>query len=192
MRTYLQELNSNDFINAMNLYEFDLSHNKLKVIKNTVFSAKERKADLMPDSTDIANITVDRVHPLHILSSLNLDQNEISEIEDYSLYGLNGVYDLRLKENRLTAINRNTLAGLPQLVFLDLAQNKIETIEDGALNFPALQILYLQKNKLRTLSDAVFERLPMLEMIKLERNRLEHIGRSVALWIVKRRLHFHR
>lgn len=68
---------------------------------------------------------------------------------------------------------------LPSLESLDLEGNEIDAIEDGALNLPALEYLYLGENKLRTLSNGVFERLPALKFPRISNNRLEHIGRSL-------------
>lgn len=64
------------------------------------------------------------------------------------------------------------------MAFLDLSGNKIETIANDALILPALQLLELQNNKLRVLSDDIFKQTPQLKEIYVHRNNLEHIGES--------------
>lgn len=179
MTTNLEELIREDFVHAMNLYELILKANQLKIIKNAVFSHLARLTQSWAHPTDITKISVDRVFPLYKLSILNLEQNAISEIEDNSFYGLNSIHDLNLAENHLKTIRRHTFAGLPSLVFLGLNNNQIETIEDGAFDFPSLEMLKLHSNKLKRLSDAVFDGLRQIQMIILHRNELEHIGRSL-------------
>lgn len=179
MSTNLEELNPDDFVHAINLYELNLNANQLKIIRNTVFSHVARMAQSWAYPADITKISVDRVFPLHKLSILNLGQNAISEIEDNSFFGLNNIWDLQLKENHLKVVRRHTFAGLPSLVFLGLDNNRIETIEDGAFDLPSLEMLKLYQNKLKTLSDVVFDGLRQIQVILLDRNELEHIGRSL-------------
>lgn len=179
MATNLVELDADDFVNAQNLYHLNLTGNELKVIENTTFSYVARLAQSWAYPTDITKLLVDNDFPLHKLGELFLNQNEITKIEDNSFYGLNGIYDLRLNDNQLKIIRRRTFAGLPSLVFLDLARNEIEIIEDGAFDFPLIEILYLHQNKLKRLSDVVFDRLQFLRLVTLDRNELENIGRSL-------------
>lgn len=179
MTTNLEELDSNDFSQAKNLMDLSLSHNKLKIIKNTVFSPLAWKAKSMPHPIDVMKISLDGAFPLHILSRLYLAQNEISEIEDNSFYCLYSLFELHLQGNRLKVIRQRTFTGLSSLRFLDISYNEIGTIENGAFEFPELQKLLLRKNQLKRLSNVVFHRLLKLETIDLIQNGLEHIGRSL-------------
>lgn len=87
--------------------------------------------------------------------------------------------ELNLYGNHQKIIRRFTLAGLPKLRYLYLGNSEIETIEDGALDFPNLEYLNLGENKLKILSDVVFDRLQNPKTIELNKNELEHIGRSL-------------
>lgn len=178
MSTNLVDLNSGDFTDAMNLTHLDLSDNKLKFIKNTIFSpiAKEARS-LSPHSNEVPRVS-EGAYSLHLLLELILERNEISEIDANSFYGLNRLLSVSLAGNQLTAIRRQYFAGLPALNRLDVSYNKIELIEDGALDAPTLKQLNLAHNKLVRLSDATFDHVPALESIVLDFNNLEFVGQA--------------
>lgn len=174
----LKELYHDDFAGAMNLNTMWLAANKLRIIRNDVFSPITRMEQLSL-SRGIPR-TDDTVFPLHKLIDLSLSHNEISEIEDNSFAGLNHLLDLDLPHNRLTVIHRKTFAGLPSLHNLNLDDNKIHTIEEGAFDLPALMGLFLSENKLKTLPDGVFQPLRNIVAIKLDDNELDSIGQSLT------------
>lgn len=178
MTTNLRELNSEDFVQAMNLTSLNLSGNKLKLIKTNVFSPKMTRST-PPHSNDVPKMHDECVFPLYKLRELTLERNEISEIEVNSFYGLNNLFDVNLSANQLTTIRRQSFAGMTSLNLLDLSNNKIEIIQDGALDLPALRQLNLAHNKLTRLSDLVFGRLPKLQLIMLDSNNLEYIGKAL-------------
>lgn len=179
--TGLEELGADTFVNAMRLSELDLSVNKVKVIRNVVFSHVARLAQAIAQSVENTNATMDHDFPLPLyeLSILYLNQNEIVEIEDNSFYDLRNLGTIYLERNRLKRISRRTFAGLPELAHLDLYTNEIETIEDGAFDLPKLRALYLAQNKLKSLSNSIFDRLPNINVLSLKENNLRHIGRSL-------------
>lgn len=172
MSTNLSELKPNDFAHALNLHTLKLNNNRVQFIRNHVFATNA-------SATQRLNRIGDAIYPLHKLHRLLLQQNEISEIEDNSFVGLKNLYDLDLSYNRLNRIRRNTFAGLPLLSILGLNHNNIESIDDGALALPTLDLLFLRRNKLKRLSDVVFRPLSSLHSIFLDDNELEHIGRSL-------------
>lgn len=178
MTTNLSELNSVDFVHAMNLTSLNLSGNKLKLIKTNVFSPKIIRST-PSHSNEVPKMHDEAVFPLHKLRELTLERNEISEIDVNSFDGLNDLFDVNLSVNQLTTIRRHSFAGMPSLNILDLSNNKIEIIQDGALDLPALRQLNLAHNKLTRLSDLVFDRLPKLESIILDSNNLEYIGKAL-------------
>lgn len=162
------DLYSEDFIGAINLIELRLEKNKIKVIRADVFTTGKSVVE-----------NGETVFPLHKLIELHLQQNEISTIEDNSFYDLINLKIIDLSQNQLKVINRLTLAGLPALEELNLRKNQIESIADGALNFPHLDTLNLSRNKLKRLSDDIFQQLPVVGWIYLSNNELEHIGQSL-------------
>lgn len=53
------------------------------------------------------------------------------------------------------------------------------TIEDDALDLPELVELYLGQNRIKSLTDIVFDGVPKIAKLRLHRNQLERIGRSL-------------
>lgn len=175
--SHLEELNSDDFIAAIHLEIFSASNNQLKMIKNTVFSHAVRLSQARSSAADQQSITC--IFPLLQLSRINLSNNEIAEVDEYSFYGLTSLNKLLLNGNRLMKIRSLTFAGLPSLTHLDLSENSIESIAVGAFDLPELIELYLYKNKLKMLSDGLFSSLQKLQTVQLDQNELQHIGQSL-------------
>lgn len=169
MNTNLSEIDANDFASALNLYTLTLGHNKLQIIRNDVFSFYAR----------MSNMRQYAVYPLHKLSILFLDGNEIVEIEDYAFYGLDNLFHLELQDNQLTVIRRQTFGRLPSLSILNLSNNKIEFLENGAFDLPALETLLLGRNQLKRLSETDFQLLPKISMLNLDDNGLERIDQAL-------------
>lgn len=169
MRTNLTELAPDDFSNALNLNSLRLGDNKLRIVRNNVFSPRAKQSE----------ISAANIYPLHKLKSLDLQSNEIAEIESNSFDGLDRLFFLDLSHNQLTIIRRHTFTALPLLQRINLSNNKIGKIEDGALDLSSLKWLYLDGNKLKTLSDDVFEQLPKIDLLVLNQNELERIGCSL-------------
>lgn len=169
MRKNVSQLNSGEFIRAMNLTALKLQDNNFGVIKRTAFAPPLNSTSMKSDE-----------FPMHPLHTLLLSQNSITEIEPHSFYGLTSLWMLSLSLNELTVIRRGTFAGLPSLKHLYFFRNKIETIEEGALDLPALLQLNLNGNNLKQVPDNVFSGLPKLEQILLSFNDIEKIGQSLC------------
>lgn len=164
--TYVNQLKSNDFAQALNLRELDLHGNRIKIIRSGVFSAVQSL------DTGVNNRTLQQ------LNDLKLHANEIAEIDDFAFSGLIKLQTLDLLNNKLSVIRRQTFAGLPSLATLHLSMNQIAIIEDDALALPNLKVLSLDDNKLKRLSDNIFTHLHKIESIGLAENELQHIGRA--------------
>lgn len=165
MSTNLTELNGNDFVYAFELRTLDLSGNNIETIRSDVFSVDPRRT--MSGA------------PLRQLEILNLNDDDIATIDDYSFHGLPQLLYLYLAYNQLTVIRQHTFDGLTSLNHLDLSRNTITTIEEDAFVMPALETLNLNGNRLRVLSDTVFKHLQHLETIDLHDNDLERVGKSL-------------
>ena len=77
---------------------------------------------------------------------------------------------IRMEFNKLTTIRGNMWEGLKSLQYLYLGGNSINIVEkQGLKNLPSLKGLYLENNKLRSLSQDIFhpDHPPSLELILL-------------------------
>ncbi|XP_037051863.1 vasorin-like [Bradysia coprophila] len=129
----------------------------------------------------ISRTRVSRINRADLQKAVNVDDfdfnnNEIEVVEDFSFSGLNRATQLNLSGNKLIAIQRNTFDGLVSLKNIYLGDNPIKTIEDGAFNFPQLEILSLQNTKLTTLSRNFFRVNPPLGECYMSGDSLTTVG----------------
>lgn len=148
-------ITSDDFANAKELTHLYIPRSKLRILTTGTFQVEKLKI-------------------------LDLSQNEISTIDDFTFASLRSLTNLDLSGNKLTTISRNTLSGLNELYRLDLDKNEIRTIENGAFaDLRKLEILYLYENKLRVLNDHMFDGLRNLNIISVADNQIMSIGKSL-------------
>ncbi|XP_036447030.1 platelet glycoprotein Ib alpha chain [Colossoma macropomum] len=103
---------------------------------------------------------------------LVLSQNEFTSLSwaAYSAYAQ--LHELDLSQNHIRVIDPSGPV-LEKLSVLRLSNNKLEGLGGRVFRFaPALMEVYLDRNALRTLHDATFGDLPLLEVIDLFGNQL--------------------
>ncbi|KAJ8047978.1 Insulin-like growth factor-binding protein complex acid labile subunit [Holothuria leucospilota] len=135
-----------------------------------------------------------------LLTNLNLDFNQISEIEEGAFLGNGNMTSLSMKYNNLRRIPNNTFTSCHQLQVIYLDNNEISEIEEGAFapncsitnmqmsnnqlqkipigaisRCKLLQLLYLNKNEINELEDGTFVSNPYLRYFTLQSNRLRSI-----------------
>lgn len=151
----IKEITTDDLKNATKLNILRLPSNKLRKLARGSFHSK--------------------------LSMLNVVNNEIESIGDFTFENQNRLTHLYLRKNKLTIIRENTFAGLTELTELHLDGNEIHKIENGAFaNLSKLKYLNLDHNKIKMLNDDVFDGLTALETLSIADNQMETIGDS--LW----------
>ena len=110
----------------------------------------------------------DDIPPL--ASQIHLQNNNISDINPGSFIRNAMCSTVRMEFNKLKTIRGNMWEGLKSLKYLYLGGNSIDTIEkQGFKNLPILEGLYLENNRLRSLSQDIFhpDHPPSLELILL-------------------------
>lgn len=140
-------------------------------------ASKLTKLDLQSNVIDIIPVQV--FTEAKNLIEINLFGNKIHFIEDLAFDGLVQLKRLELRRNLLTKIRNNTFAGLTALEELYLSDNRILEIEEGALNFPKLNTLYLAFNQLWSLPDWLFVQVPKLHTLHLEKNNIQRINNAL-------------
>ncbi len=92
------------------------------------------------------------------LQYVYLDDNLISDIEDYAWVGVPSVRHIDLDSNKLTIIRRKMFFGLWNLEFLDFWRNEIHTIECMSFESNAdLTQLWLYENDLQNIPKSMFD-----------------------------------
>lgn len=152
----IAEISSDDLMNATNLHNFSLKSNKLKKLLASSFRRVK-------------------------LEKLNLADNEIETIEDFTFRNQSKLTHLDLRRNKLTTIKENTFDGsLTALIYLDVSENEIQMIESDAFaDLSRLSQLFLNFNKVKALEDHLFHGLTTLATLHIEHNQLESIGTSL-------------
>ncbi|XP_019356830.1 PREDICTED: podocan [Gavialis gangeticus] len=171
LHNQISEINRNDFANTYFLEELNLSYNKLTSpqIRREAF----RKLRLLK-SLDLSGNNLHTVpfgFPKN-LQILKLKENEISSIPKGTLAGMTKLRELFLSHNKLkvSSIYVGVWRELSSLQLLDMAGNQLIYIPPG---LPAsLEYLYLQNNKITTISERAFESTPNIKGIYLRFNKI--------------------
>uniref|UniRef100_A0A7M4FSA5 Podocan n=1 Tax=Crocodylus porosus TaxID=8502 RepID=A0A7M4FSA5_CROPO len=166
LHNQISEINRNDFANTYFLEELNLSYNKLT--SPQIHREAFRKLRLLK-SLDLSGNNLHTVpfgFPKN-LQILKLKENEISSIPKGTLAGMTKLRELFLSHNKL----KLTPCRLPLLSqLLDMAGNQLIYIPPG---LPAsLEYLYLQNNKITTVSERAFESTPNIKGIYLRFNKI--------------------
>ncbi|XP_019628609.1 PREDICTED: reticulon-4 receptor-like 2 [Branchiostoma belcheri] len=110
------------------------------------------------------------------LTSVCLEQNQITRIESGTFANLPKLHNLWLSQNCITTIHPGTFANLPQLQELHLSYNQITAIPSSSfVNLPKLERLALYNNKIATIASGTFENLPQLQDLLLHNNQITTI-----------------
>lgn len=81
------------------------------------------------------------------------------------------VIAIRIKESKLKEIHQSDLKPFTLLQYLNLDSNNIEILEDGLFEFnPLLEVIWLEKNKIRSVGETTFSNLNKLNDLDLNKN----------------------
>ncbi|XP_072528739.1 leucine-rich repeats and immunoglobulin-like domains protein 3 [Salminus brasiliensis] len=113
------------------------------------------------------------------LAELDLNSNQLARLEEGSFMGLSVLEQLSIGYNRVSFITDGAFRGLSLLHTLDLKYNEISwTIEDMNGPFSALnnlRKLFLQGNRIRSVTKKSFTGLDLLEQLDLSNNAIMSI-----------------
>ena len=105
------------------------------------------------------------------LETLNLRNNNLSEINGGLFKSLSSLKELYLSNNKLKKIESDAFKGLGKLETLALSENEIEAIASDAFeNCKNLKALNLNNNKLRRIDGECFKALKSIEVLELYEN----------------------
>ncbi|XP_063073419.1 leucine-rich repeats and immunoglobulin-like domains protein 3 [Engraulis encrasicolus] len=132
----------------------------------------------------LAHNTLNRIKPdawefCQRLNELDLSFNHLTRLEESSFSGLSELDQLHIGNNQLSFVADGAFRGLSRLQTLDLKNNEISwTIEDMNGPFRALdklKKLFLQGNRIRSVTKSSFSGLKMLEHLDLSNNAIMSI-----------------
>ncbi|XP_039748170.1 chaoptin isoform X2 [Pararge aegeria] len=172
----LERIKPSTFGTIHTILELDLSHNQLVDVSRGSL-AKLASCRLL----DISYNYLDRIFQIPIsLGELNIAHNNLSEIKAGTWPVMNALLRLNLSTNVLEdRLTSDAFAGLLTLQSLDLSSNGLTKPPWEALNtMTSLQYLYLQHNKLTSLSRSAFGNLPTTFKLDLSYNQLTELGQK--------------
>jgi len=83
---------------------------------------------------------------------LNLENQNLTQLNDFSFIGLNSLTKLNLQNNMISLINSsNTFFGMPNLTEINLSNNSLFRIKNTWKNLINLKNLILENNPIDTI-----------------------------------------
>lgn len=155
----LKGLSLSTFEGLTDLYDVDLSNNRIMVPSQDVFlnNSLLRKLSLRGNPVGVARFVEKTLEKSYLLNSASLNELDLSECE---LSNLSPHFFSRMKHlerlllagNKLRALHRDTLSWLTELEELDLSDNQLSALStDMFLNSTELTELRLRNNDLHAL-----------------------------------------
>ncbi|KAL2103032.1 hypothetical protein ACEWY4_002200 [Coilia grayii] len=171
----LTEVSKGWLYGLLTLQQLHLAHNTVSRIRPDAWEFCQRLNEL--GQSDRQSETLDG----HILAEATLDLsfNHLTRLEESSFSGLSELDQLHIGNNQVSFVADGAFRGLSRLQTLDLKNNEISwTIEDMNGPFRALdklKKLFLQGNRIRSVTKSSFSGLKMLEHLDLSNNAIMSI-----------------
>lgn len=164
-----------DFIKRLPfLITADFSHNRLNTLN---FSSAPYLTSLRASYNQLRRFGKLQLAQLPALKELYLDHNMIDYIEPGWLSANNAILTLSLSHNALTEL---PLLGAVNLIGIRLNDNNIRNISDTVFSsLPSLSEIYLQNNRLESLTRSTFSTLGNLKILDLSNNSIRYLPQFV-------------
>lgn len=173
----IEDLESETFSQLTNLATVDLSCNKLKNLPNLIFS---KNINLLNFSQNYLENFDSRTLTTTQLSTLDLSNNKLCHLGDYTFNNTRELLYLNLSRNSLTEIDKFAFNTTHKLSWLDLSSNNLKEIDKNLfLKLSNLAYLNLENNELAFLDKHTFISQKKLKVLILRSNYLRDIDVSV-------------
>lgn len=194
----LVNLQDKTFEAQRKLVQLDLSKNQVTVIRKFTFFGL-----ISLDSLDLSFNSIQVIDGevfIHMpnLTQLNLGNNQIRELNSSAFSGLGSLEVLRLDNNRIESVAEEVWESLSNLRYLHLAHNQILELNPRPLNTlhildvsfnprfnytnlilpSSIRSLNLTQTGLQLIPTPLFQFLPSLEILVLNKNNLTSISRN--------------
>ncbi|XP_076012898.1 leucine-rich repeats and immunoglobulin-like domains protein 1 [Genypterus blacodes] len=177
----LTDINVEVFANLPNLRELRLDHNELTSIPD-LGQAASKIESLYLHHNKILSIEGRRTRELVSVETLDLSNNDITELRSHCFPAGLQIRDLYLNNNKISVLELGALDHLSStLQILRLSRNRISQVPVRAFQLPRLTLLDLHRNRIRQVEGLTFQGLSSLEVLKLQRNNISKLTDG-AFW----------
>lgn len=107
--------------------------------------------------------------------ALDMSDNMISELTNFTFSRFPNLTKLTLNGNKLYHVHPNAFEGLKHLRILSLKDNDLKTCPEFGVHLKSLNELYLTGNKMNTIKAGVFKEVPNIEHLWLDNNNLTEV-----------------
>ncbi|KAL7408077.1 hypothetical protein ABVT39_017754 [Epinephelus coioides] len=158
----------------------NLGHNKLTTINIEAFENLPNLRELHHNK--IRTVDGRRTRELASVETLDLSNNDITELRGHCFPAGLQIRDLYLSNNKISTLELGALDHLGStLQVLRLSRNRISQIPVRAFQLPRLTQLELNRNRIRQVEGLTFQGLSSLEVLKLQRNSISKLTDG-AFW----------
>uniref|UniRef100_A0A665TNI6 Ig-like domain-containing protein n=1 Tax=Echeneis naucrates TaxID=173247 RepID=A0A665TNI6_ECHNA len=158
-----------------------LDHNELTSIPD-LGQAASKIVSLYLHHNKIRSIDGRRTRELVSVETLDLSNNDITELRGHCFTAGLQIRDLYLSNNKISVLEFGALDHLGStLQVLRLSRNRISQIPVKAFQLPKLTQLELNRNRIRQVEGLTFQGLSSLEVLKLQRNSISKLTDG-AFW----------
>ncbi|KAL2091401.1 hypothetical protein ACEWY4_013664 [Coilia grayii] len=184
----LTAVNTDILSSLPNLQEVRLDHNELTTIPS-FGQASSRITVLYLQHNRIGNIDGRKLMELTAVQTLDLSNNDITELRTHCFPAGLQIKDLYLSSNKIVHLETGAFDQLSaSLQILRLSRNRLTRIPVKAFQLPHLTQLELSRNRLRQIEGLTFQGLSRLEVLKLQRNNISNLTDGAFWGLAKMRV----
>ena len=192
-KTGIQNISNNAFNNLIDLRSLRLDQNYIQRLPSDVFGNSLNLETLSLAGNLIGELSYNLFHSLYNLTHLDLGINLITDIPVELFQNLHFLRTMNLSSNCIVALPIKAFIPLYWLEWLDLSNNKLRELPGKIFQDTALERLYLDNNKLEYLPyDSFYAWLFSMELtwVDLSYNRLKTLSQGLfnslkLLWFLK-------
>ncbi|XP_053569773.1 relaxin receptor 1-like [Bombina bombina] len=175
----IRSLRNGVFSLYRNLENLLLQNNKLRSIQHLAFSGLFKLKKLFLSHNRITSLKAGIFKDLISLEWLIFDNNKVATISPGSFTGLQSLYFLYMMNNSISKIPQNSIcAEMPGLNWLDLEGNQMQTIQSSVFQ-ECITVLILRRNKIKNIEPGALSQMNKLVDLDLSENQIVDLPPSL-------------
>ncbi|KAL3278306.1 hypothetical protein HHI36_013639 [Cryptolaemus montrouzieri] len=110
--------------------------------------------------------------PKFVFDTIEMENENVAVLYENCISDMDSLKELLLKKNGIQEIRPGALKNLPALRIIKLNGNKLKTIKRGVFNNLLVSEIDLRENEIEFIEDTAFNNMPQLLVIRLTLNKL--------------------